>query len=98
MTCHVSDCRAEGSPSGWILAGPGSASWGAGLVLLAHAGRDPAAVADCDAVRFGPGADVAAVLPAGRGAGSPPGRSPASLAGVLDERRELPAEAAGILG
>src|SRR5262249_23759004 len=75
----------------------GSASFGRGLVLLHHARRDPPAIADRNAVVFRPRTDVAAALPAGRGPGSPANQSSAGLAGMLDERRELLAEGAGVL-
>jgi hypothetical protein len=71
---------------------------GPGLILLGHAGWDAATVADRDAVGLRPGADVCAVLPANRAPAGPAGQPPASLAGVLNERRELLAEAAGVLG
>jgi hypothetical protein len=45
---------------------PSGSAWFGGLVLFRHARRDPAALADRDAVSFGPGRDVAAALPARR--------------------------------
>src|SRR5712691_10179544 len=75
----------------------GSASFGGGLVLLHHTRRDPPAIADRDAVVFRPRTYLAAAVPAGRRPGSPASQSPASCAGVLDERRELRAEGAGVL-
>src|SRR6266851_8979933 len=66
------------------------------LVLLDHAGRDPAS-ADRDAVVFGPGPDLATALPACRSPRSPACRPAPRLAGVLDERRELRAEGPGVL-
>src|SRR5712692_3048790 len=77
---------------------PGSTSLGGGLVLLDHAGGDPAAGADREAVVFGPRPDLAAALPAGRRPRRPARRPAARLAGVLDERRELLAEGTGVLG
>src|SRR5215472_2432332 len=70
-------------------------SW-QGLVLLEHAGRDPPAVADRDAVGLRPRPDVAAALAAGRGPRRPASQSPAGLAVMLDERPELLAEGAGV--
>src|SRR5690349_2111823 len=51
----------------------GSASFGGGLVLLHHAGRDTPARTDRDAVIVGPGPDIAAARPARRRAARPPG-------------------------
>src|SRR5262249_35956554 len=79
-----------------VLSGPGSVSLG-GLMLLGHAGWDPAAVADGNAVVFGPGTDVAAGLGAGRGPARPAGYAAAGFAGMLGKRRELLTERAGVL-
>src|SRR2546430_6320840 len=67
-----------------------------GVVLLHHARGDTAPLTDLDALVFRPGPDVAAALPAGRG--PPRAAAPPGLAGVLDERRQLLAERAGVLG
>src|SRR5215468_6418283 len=77
---------------------PGSGSLGGGVVLLGHARGDTPAVADLDALILRPRPDVRAALPAGRGPPGPAPRPPAHPAGVLDERRELPAERIGVLG
>ena len=71
---------------------PGSGSLGSRVVLLSHAREDAPAIADRDALVLRPGPDVRAALTARHG---PPGAAPlppARPAGVLDERRELPAE------
>jgi hypothetical protein len=68
----------------------------AGLVLLGDTGRDPADIADGDALRFGPGADGTAVLPGLRSAGRMARAARAGRAGVLDEWRELIPEGIGV--
>jgi hypothetical protein len=69
-----------------------------GLVLLHHAGRDAAALADRQAMLLRPGTDITRALPAGR---SPPGPAPwcpPGFAGVPDIGREQLAECGGVLG
>src|SRR5215831_18480007 len=80
---------------GVILAA--SRSGRGGFVLLGNAGRDAPALADRDAVVFRPRADIAAALTARSGTHRLAALSPASLAGVLDVGRDLPAEPAGVL-
>jgi hypothetical protein len=76
----------------------GSASFlPAGLVLPGDVCRDPAAVSAGDAVGFGPGADLAAVVAGCGGAGGLACRAVADFAGVVDEGGELGAEGAGVL-
>ena len=67
------------------------------LVLHDYARRDTAALADCDALFHGPGPAVTAALTAGRSAGTPAGRGSASLAAMLDIRRDLLAERGSVL-
>jgi hypothetical protein len=74
-----------------------SGASGGGFILLNEAGRDAPAVADRDALAFRPRPDVAAALPACCGTPRPAARPPASLAGVLDERRKLLPERPGVL-
>src|SRR5689334_20701951 len=90
--------RHLGTPCWATAYQPGSRSLGGGLVLLGHARGDAPAVADRDALVFCPGPDVRAALPAGCGASGSAPLSPASPAGVFDERRELPAEHIGVFG
>ena len=57
-----------------------------GVVLLNDGCGDTPAVADRDAMVFGPGPDLAAAFTACCGAPGPVARSAASFAGVVDER------------
>src|SRR5579859_6192691 len=68
----------------------GSAALARGLVLVHHAGRDPAALTDRQAMLFRPGPDITRTLPTRCG---PPG-----AAGMLDVGRELLAQRSGVLG
>src|SRR6266851_2819291 len=68
------------------------------VVLLQHAGRDTAALTDCQAVLFRPGPDITAALTADCGPPGPARLCPPGLAGVLKIGRELLAERGGVLG
>jgi hypothetical protein len=63
----------------WAVSG----SCGGGLVLLDHAGGDPAAVADYDALFSRPRPDTAAALTGGCASPWPAARCPAGFAGAL---------------
>lgn len=76
---------------------PVSASVGSCLVLLHHAGGDTPARTDRDAMVVRPSPDIAAALTAGGGLGRPVDLPAPGLAGMLDERRRLLAERAGML-
>jgi len=68
------------------------------LVLLEDGGRDPAAGADRDAMVFSPRPHLAAALAASRRPRRPARRSAVRLTGVLNARRQLHSENAGVLG
>jgi hypothetical protein len=69
-----------------------------GVVQLGDARWDSSAVADCDALVFGPRPDTTAALTSGAGTAWLTAMPASSLTGVLDKRRELPVELGGILG
>src|SRR5262249_22393572 len=82
----------EPPPIGGLLAAAGR------VVLFHHAGGDAPALANCQAVLFGPGPDVTRALAVSRG---PPGAArlrPAGPAGMRKVGRELLAELGGVLG
>jgi hypothetical protein len=67
------------------------------FVLLDHARRDAAALADRDTLVLRPRPDIAAALTACCGTYRSAALSSSSLAGVFDVGRDLPAEPAGVL-
>src|SRR5260221_4146524 len=69
-----------------------------GVVLLGNARRYAPAVADRDALVFRPRPDAAAALTSRCRTAGPAALPASRLTGVLDERRELPAEPGGIPG
>src|SRR5258706_9849797 len=91
----LGDVSSESSQTG---SRSGSACLDGGQVLLLHAGRDPPASTDRDAVRLGPPPYLAAALPSGRRPRSRAGQAAARLARVVNVRRELLAERTRILG
>src|SRR6266487_178393 len=102
--CGETDCRCW--PSGpepirglfgrpWMSLASGS--FGGGFVLLNDAGGDAPAFADRDALVFRPRPDTTAALATGCGTPRPAALCPSSLAGMVDEGRELAAERRGVL-